>query len=490
LITDEAKEHGRAADLLDDIVQEKLTESLNFAAEAEALDKDNPRRSELMQKSADAMPSIEERAAVERERKVSETLHKWAAKSEMRGGIEAALGILRKIVTLDPDKLDADPMSLNCMNGTVDLLTGDLRPHRPRDYITKLAPVDYIEGFDPHRWENIVAAITGEDALPFGKRPIAQFLQRWFGYCATASTREQVLVVHWGTGRNGKSTIIETVMSVLGGYVSTAAPGLLTSDGKGFERHPTEVASLLGSRLVTAHESEDGATLREGFVKQATGGDRLKGRYMREDFFEFNPTHKLQLLTNHKPQIKGTDPGIWRRVLLVPYTQSFGSQEQRDAGLVTRVADKTLGEALKHDIEMRRAVLAWIVRGAMDWAQLGLGAPDIVLAASKSYQQEQDRVGQFVHECCELPPVGEHAAVLAGTSAWAEALTQGMSGLYPAYQAWAKDGGFHPLARQRFVESLRTSLPVCLIKEAHTPSGDGKRRKITKVYGVRLLNDD
>jgi P4 family phage/plasmid primase-like protien len=476
LISEEAAERERAADVLQAAVDEKITESLNIHSQMEALDKNDVRRSELNQKSVDAMPSPEEREAVVLEYQVAEKLHKWAAKSEMKGTIEAALTLLRKIVTLDPDALDADPMLFNCMNGTIDLMSGDLRPHRAKDYLTKLSPVEFkdVENFDCSNWERIVRDITGDDA-------VARFLQRWFGYCATASIKEQVLVVHWGTGRNGKSTVLETVMTVLGGYASTAAPGLLTNDGKGFDRHPTEVASLLGSRMVVAHESEDGAALREGFVKQATGGDRLKGRYMREDFFEFMPKHKLQLLTNHKPQIKGTDPGIWRRVILVPYTQSFGTHEQFEAGMVTHVADKNLGESIKRDPRMLQQVLVWIVRGAMEWAQRGLGAPDSVLAASRSYQEEQDRVGQFVRECCEVAPPDQR-------SAWMEPLTQGMSGLYPAYQSWAKDSGLHPLGRQKFIESLRSTVPGCEIKEGHT-TGE-RRRKITKVFGIRLLQEE
>lgn len=484
LITEEAKEHERAAAVLEDELADKLQTKADLEDELAKLKPDHPRYATLVTKIAEQEPTSEESEAILQRRKQAETLHKWANKSEMKGSIEAAVGLLQKMVTIDPAKLDADPMLLNCANGTLDLATGMLRPHRAKDYLTKIVPVDMMDvaTYDCSRWEKIVRDIAGTDE-------IAQFLQRWFGYCATGSTREQVMVVHWGSGRNGKSTIIGTIGALLGDYTGIAAPGLLTSDGKGFERHPTEVAALLGKRMVVAHESEEGAVLREGFVKQATGGDELTARYMREDFFKFMPTHKLQLLTNHKPGIKGTDPGIWRRVILVPYTQSFGTAEQLARGEVTKLADKQLAESIKSDVDLMRQVLVWTARGAMEWAETGLRPPASVLVASREYREEQDRVGQFVRECCELPPASEHAAVLAGKSIWHEPLTQGMGGLYPTYQGWAKESGFFPLSRQKFVESLRASLPAFHMSEAHV-QGDGKRRKVMRVFGLRLLQED
>lgn len=163
--------------------------------------------------------------------------------------------------------------------------------------------------------------------------------------------------------------------------------------------------------MVTAHEASEGGVLREDFVKQATGSDKLKARYMRADFFEFAPTHKLQLLTNHKPVIKGQDNGIWRRVLLVPYQARFGWPEEVASGQAHFVKDTSIAEKLRAELP---GVLAWVVRGAVDWFRDGLQAPDAVLAASRDYQAEQDRVGQFVAECCELGPDFETPL----TSAW------------------------------------------------------------------------
>jgi P4 family phage/plasmid primase-like protien len=438
---------------------------------------------------------------------VSEALRKWSLRSEMKATIESAIGLARKMLTVDADALDRDPMLLNCRNGTVDLRTGELRGHRAGDMITKLADVDYTGlDTDSSQWERVVAQITREDSLDPAQRVLAPFLQRWFGYCATALTREQVFVVHWGGGQNGKSTIIETITRVLGEYAGVAAPGLMASSERdSAERHPTEIAALLGLRMVTAHETNDGAVLREGFIKQATGSDRLTARFMREDFFSFNPSHKLQLLTNHKPTIKGQDVGIWRRVLLMPYLMSFGSEDKVARGEALAVADTALLDTLKGNARVLSSVLSWVVRGSVAWwNEGGLRAPAAVVSASKAYQSEQDRVGQFVRECCELAPAGVMAAVMAGgpmhgadgwarvggeARAWSEPLTQGMGGLFPTYQAWCKEGGFHSLARGRFVEGLGRSVPGLKIAEFTEGSREAGRRKIVRVFGLRVLSE-
>ena len=412
---------------------------------------------------------------MEKAQGVADALGKWSIKCEMKGTIEAAVGLARKMLEVDAASLDADPWLLNCRNGVVDLRDGSLREHRPSDLITKLADVEY-RGMDADAsaWERVVAEICREDGLPEGERHVSAFLRRWFGYCATGSVDEQVFVVHWGDGANGKSTMLGTVARVLGDYAGAAAPGLLASSDRG-ERHPTEIAGLRGKRMVTAHETREGVQLREDFVKQATGGDRLTARYMREDFFEFDPTHKLQLLTNAKPVVKGQDHGIWRRVRLVAYLERFGTEEEVREGKAMRVGDKALGAALVSE-EGLSGVLAWIVRGALEWRRRGgLAAPAAVIEASEAYRGEQDRVRQFVGECCEL---GETLS---------EPLTMGMGGLYPSYTGWCKEAGFHGLARGRFVQELQRVVPGFRSGEAYGTGESGKRRKVLQVWGLRLL---
>lgn len=412
---------------------------------------------------------------MEKAQGVADALVKWSVKCEMKGTIEAAVGLARKMLEVDAGMLDRDPWLLNVRNGAIDLRTGVMREHRAEDLITKLADVEYREGADSGAWERAIAEICREDGVEEGKRHVSAFLRRWFGYCATGDVREQVFVVHWGDGSNGKSTMLETIGCVLGDYAGTAAPGLMASSDRG-DKHPTEIAALWGKRMVTASETKEGVQLREDFVKQATGGDRLTARFMREDFFEFAPTHKLQLLTNSKPIVKGQDHGIWRRVRLVAYLESFGSEEEIAAGKARRIKDMELGDGLRSEAG-KSGILAWIVRGAVEWARDGLRAPAAVIEASEAYRGEQDRIGQFVRECCE---VGD---------ALSEPLTMGMGGLFPSYTGWCKEAGFHGLARGRFLQELHRVVPGCRTEEVYGVGESGGRRKILRVWGLRLLGE-
>jgi P4 family phage/plasmid primase-like protien len=368
---------------------------------------------------------------------IVEALQNWSVQCEMKSAQDAAIGLLRKLLTVEVNELDCDPWAFNCLNGTIDLRTGKLKAHDPSAYITRCVPVKFDPAARAFRFELFLLEIMGND------EPRVRFLQRWFGYGATGDVREQKFVVHSGPGGNGKGTLLTAVTDVLGEYAGTAAPGLLASTG-GNERHPTEIADLFGRRMVTAHENDDAAVLREGFIKQATGGDKLKGRWMRGDFFEFSPTHKLQLLTNHRPQIKGQDFGIWRRILLVEYLMKFGSQDDIDAGRATNLKDTTLPEVLRQESE---GILAWIVRGAIEWYRDGLNPPDSVIAAGLAYQSEQDRVSQFVDECC-----------IRDAKAWS-AYT-GAFGLYPAYKSWCTSSGYQYLAVYTASDSIQTSPSV------------------------------
>lgn len=454
----------RCASRLSRIVRDEAKRAKREADEAfRALDP------ELLKAAAehpvrDALDKTDTGAKAMRLQAAAEALESWSTKCEMKNTVDAALGLLRKLLTVDHQLLDRDPWALNCSNGTIDLRTGELRPHSPEDRITKLAPVAYEPLATAERFESFVAGITA------GNAPLAAFLQRWFGYCATASVREQKLVVHVGAGANGKGTLLNAVADVMGEYAGTAAPGLLTSSN---ERHPTEIADLFGRRLVTASESDDGAVLREGFVKQATGGDTLKGRWMRADFFEFRPTHKLQLLTNHKPQIRGQDFGIWRRVLLVPYPLRFGTGDEIAEGRADALRDNDMAEALKKE---REGVLRWIVDGAVLWFRCGLNPPDCVLAAGREYQSENDRVGQFVKDCCTVD-----------REAWCP-IAGDFGGIYPAYTSWCRDSGYQYLGRGRFIQELERVVPFLTRDEKRVRNYE-QWRTTRIVKGVKLCGD-
>ena len=281
--------------------------------------------------------------------------------------------------------------------------------------------------------------------------------------------REQKLLIHIGEGANGKGTLIEAMENAIGDYSSTAPVGMLTAS-KGEERHPTEIADLFRKRMVTASESDHDAPLREAFVKLTTGGDRLTGRYMGRDFFKFSPTHKLQMLTNHKPAIKGSDHGIWRRILLLQYPQKFGTAADIASGRATKLVDTSLKGAL---LAEREGIFAWIVRGAIEWYRDGLRPPACVLEANEAYRLEQDRVGQFVRECCVLEP-----------DTWSP-FSGGFVGLYPAYSGWCRESGYQALGMKKFVDELARVVPRFRKGERKLNSG-GVRKTVNGCYGVKV----
>lgn len=388
------------------------------------------------------LPAIIEKEAKLLEGKYYKERIKWATESSMKGNIEAVIGLAKKLLTVSEDKINNSPWLLNCLNGTVDLRTGELLQHNPNDFITKICPINYNKNAKCENFINVIARVCLEEDRE--TKAVVNFLQRWFGYCATGSVREQKMIVHWGSGSNGKSTIIDIIAHVLGDYSSVAPPGLLMSSGN--ERHPTEIASLFSKRMVTAHETAEGGTLREDFVKQATGGDKMMARYMREDFFEFSPTHKLQLLTNHKPTIRGQDHAIWRRVLLVPYNASFGDADIVAMGLAKFVKDENIFDNMMKEKE---GILAWIVEGAIKWFVDGLQPPDLVVNASKDYKHEQDRILQFIKEECVIG--AELNCQLYGKKTEESA--------FKRYGDWCDDNGFKPLGRNKFGEALERIIP-------------------------------
>lgn len=315
----------------------------------------------------------------------------WAKQSESAPRIAAMLDLARSEpgIPIKPADLDRDPFALNVANGTLDLRTGTLRDHCRDDLLTKLCPTAYRpDAVCPH-WEQFLTdtfPASGDAAEQAGDVELIAYVQRLLGYGMTGDVREHVLPIFWGVGANGKSTLLNAVQDVLGCDFTMKAPPELLTVRKG-EAHPTERADLFGRRLVLAIETEAGARLAESLVKELSGGDRVRARRMREDFWEFEPTHKVILCTNHKPKVRGTDYAIWRRLRLVPFRVCVPENRQ----------DKQLGAKLRAEAE---GILAWIVRGCLEWQKHGLGTAAAVTLATQEYRSEQDVVGAFVAERC------------------------------------------------------------------------------------------
>jgi putative DNA primase/helicase len=291
--------------------------------------------------------------------------------------LAAASNIPRLIIS--SSQLDQDPMLLNCLNGTIDLKTGELHPHDPANMITRMIYLEYSENALCPLFEKFL------DRIMAGDQELIGYLQRFVGYCLTGLTVEQVLLFLWGTGANGKSKFLETLIALLGDFATTAGADLLMVRDR--RSATNDLAGLRGSRLVSVCEFDDGERLAEATIKTLTGGDRVSCRFLYGEFFEYKPAFKILLIGNHKPKIKGRDEGIWRRIHLLPFEVTIPEEER----------DPHLGEKLLKELP---GILAWSVRGCLEWQKRGLNPPDKVLAAVDEYRLDEDIFRQWLDECC------------------------------------------------------------------------------------------
>lgn len=351
---------------------------------------------------------------------------KFALRSESRSHLDAtlALGQSRPRLVVQVDALDADPMLFNTLGGTIDLRDGTIRAHDPADRITRLAPVEYSPVALCPRFDAFLEETFGGDVELTG------FVQRFFGMCLTADIREQYLPIFFGSGANGKSVLIDTILHVMGDYADVAPPSLL--EDRGTDEHPTEIADLKGKRLVVSSETEEGTRLKLQLIKRLTGDRTLKGRFMRQDYFSFDRTHKTILVTNNLPRISENSEAVWRRILLVPFRFTVPA-ERRDA---------KLGEALRAEAA---GILAWMVRGCRLWQDLGLGSPPSVLGATNTYRSGEDEVGRFLEERCVREDIAMGAEFSTFTP-WKD--------LYGEYVKWAEDAGVKAIDGTRFGNAL------------------------------------
>lgn len=376
---------------------------------------------EAVRRTCDTIRQIGAEAATIDHHDQRKALLAHAIKSESAGKITAALQLLRAQpgIAVTVEQLDADPWLLGCPNGTVDLRTGDLRPAARADLITKLCGVPFDAEAAAPTWEAFLAEVQPD-------ADVRGFLQRLAGYAATGVIREHVLPIHWGSGGNGKGVASEALLAALGDYARQIPTDLLlTRNG---EAHPTERATLWGCRLAAASELPANRGLAEALVKQLTGGDTISARFMGKDFFEFRPTHTLWVSTNNKPVVRESGNGIWRRVMLIPWT------------VTPPAPDTTLPARIQAELA---GVLAWIVRGCLAWQAQGLAPPDAVRAATAEYRDESDVLGSFLAERTTTEP--EYAGATARVAAGA---------LFKAYQAWCLAGGLRPDSQTAFGREL------------------------------------
>lgn len=329
-------------------------------------------------------------------------LYAHIKKSESKPRLDAMVRAAAENIDRVPIRaadLDREPMFLNCLNGTVDLRSGERRPHAREDLITKLAPVEYDPNAKAPRWLQFLAEVFQGDA------EIIAFAKRMAGYCLTGSTREECVFMLTGKGQNGKSKFVETLRAVLGDYAANTPFSTFLEER---DSNTADLASLMGRRLVTASEApsggyrgrEEGTSFNESVLKQCTGGDPVTCRHLYREYFTYIPTYKILFSTNEVPRIRSQNYAMKRRLMLIPFRQRFYDlQEGKTPVKDDRLLEKLLAE--------KSGILAWAVQGCLEWQRDGLATPAAIRAEVDRLFESQDPLGEFLETECEVTPGGE-----------------------------------------------------------------------------------
>jgi putative DNA primase/helicase len=282
-------------------------------------------------------------------------------------------------VSVTSELWDQNLFLLGTPGGTVDLKTGELRKPDRADFITKQTAVTPDETASCPQFLQFLHGATLGDVEKFN------FLQRFFGYALTGSTKEEVLAFAHGPGGNGKSVLSNGIAYTMGDYATTAA--METFMASKWDRHPTELAMLRGARFVQASETEEGRKWATSRVKQLTGSDPVTARFMRQNHFTYLPQFTLYFSGNSIPQLENVDDAIRRRFLIIPFTNK------------PKKIDRLLGEKLRAEAP---GILRWMIDGTLDWQKEGLNPPESILATTQKYFEQEDVFGQWIEECCEV----------------------------------------------------------------------------------------
>ena len=344
---------------------------------------------------------------------------------------------------------DTDPWLLNCLNGTLDLRTGELKPHDPKQLITKLCPVKYDPDAHLPLWDNFLATATNADI------ELMLFLQKATGYSLTGSTAEEKLFFVHGPAASGKSTFLEAIKSAMGEYAQVADfETFLQRNQTGGARN--DIAALAGARMVVSIETDEGKRLAEGLVKTLTGGDTVRSRFLYRESFEFEPQFKLWLAANDAPRVRDNDTAIWRRILRVPFEHVIDPADR----------DPKVKATLKNPRVAGAAILRWAMLGCRYWQEDGLKPPSVVEQATEAYRKDMDPLTDFVSDCCI---VGVSEAIVS------------VAELRGRYEVWARENGLRfTISPRQFNQRLQDK--GCERREAWL---NGKTQKCWHGIGLR-----
>lgn len=379
--------------------------------------------------------------------------------SKLNERIQQLSGIKRKqrILTLAATGLnslgntgegwDKDPMLLTCKNGCIDLKKGEFRAGKQSDFIRTISPTDWINYDTPcSMWEKFISEMFGKDQL------VIDYVQRLFGYGITGLNTEHVFPIFWGPeGRNGKSTLFDTLKHVLGEFAYRVPKGYLMDQGtkNSNSSNPDAItAGFQGKRLAWCSETNEKDRLDVAKLKELVGGDTMTARlpYAKRPI-EFDPSHLFLTITNKRPKAPANDPALWHRVHLIPLTNRFIDNPSPNKQNEFK-ADKQLKNKLEKE---KPGILAWLVRGCIFWQEFGLNPPNSIVSATSEYQANEDIIGDFIKECCLC---SENDSVLQIQP----------KNLYAAYKSWCDDVGHFAMAKKNFLKDLRTRFEQKIIR--------------------------
>ena len=394
----------------------------------------------IMNMAKETVRSIYEEAGNEVNDDKRKELVSHATRSESGQRLSEMVKLAQSELPVDISKLDNKPWLFNCENGTVNLKTGELQPHRREDMLTIMAPVNYTPNAQSTLWEGFLDRVTASD------NKLKSYLQRAVGYSLTADMRDEGFFFVYGLGCNGKTTFLKTIHNTMGEYGMKAQTSLLLVD-KGSHRPKEELANLRGKRFVMVGEIGQRQVLDTNLLKDLTGGERVRADRKYEHETEFDPTEKLWLYGNHKPIVTDSTKAMWRRVRLIPFTVTIPDDE----------IDNTLRDKLSHELS---AVLAWAVKGCIDWQLLGFDVPEAVKRATQSYREEEDILRDYIEACLEVKPSGRTPK----------------KSLWSNYKGWCDENKLVPVSRAR--------LSSLLVERGIT---DGKSGSVRYWAGIEII---
>ena len=376
----------------------------------------------LIDKSTDAMKleaKYYEEYDAENDTDMSEQFEKHMKKCRSNNTKKALEKEVQHYVPITPNKLDRNKLLLNTPDGVIDLQSFEISPCSPEYYVTKSTSVSRREGAECPLWMRFLNEIFG------GNGELIRYVQKAAGYSLSGLTDEQCAFFCYGTGRNGKTTFLDIIRCIAGDYASNIQPETLMIRSTNSAAN-SDIARLKGARFVTSVEPNEGVRLNEGLLKQLTGDDVVTARKLYGDEFEFKPEFKLWMATNHKPIIRGTDTGIWRRIHLIPFTVQIPEKE----------VDRKLKDKLMQEIE---GIFLWCLEGLRMYNEEGLEKPDAVIQATADYKQEMDTISKFLDECTVPSFAGSVKA----------------KDLYNVYTKWCDDNGEYKLTNTKFGQEIQ-----------------------------------